>query len=377
MALSCFSPAGAWNGASDDFGQGVGASVVKAVRPARAATAWLASALVIGTVCLTLGGGPARAASSPSDGVPVNTSPPSGHGDSPLTAARLARYLRAAASITVAPADLTPALDNPHAWGPIIVENGCQLSPIDLVVSLPCVYGDPDSPTSVVLFGDSHAGAWFPALEQISIERHWRLLIFTKAGCSPPEVKLYSDCQVWRTNTEAQIAAIHPAIVFVSWARWIEGKAKALAGVPTGWGGAWQDGVAAIFNFLRQSAGRVIFISDVPTFTFGGARCISRHLKDVQPCNETPLRTAIVLPTIRSAEFQLAKFMGVDAIDPIPWLCTTVCPVLVRNMLVYWDSAHMTAAWSTFIAPVLNTAITAILAQSPQTGAVGPFIRTA
>ena len=45
-----------------------------------------------------------------------------------LTASQLAAYLRDSASITQAPADLTPALDDTEAWGPIIVRNGCQLS---------------------------------------------------------------------------------------------------------------------------------------------------------------------------------------------------------------------------------------------------------
>ena len=331
--------------------------MVRAVRPARTVTAMLALVLVVGIAALALGGGSARAQASPS-------SKPA------LTATKLAGYLQAASAITKAPANLTPALDDPHAWGPIIVENGCQLSPIDLVVSLPCVYGDPTSQTSVVLFGDSHAGAWFPALQEISLERHWRLVIFTKAGCTPPEVKLYQDCGIWRTNTESQIAAIHPAIVFVSWARWIAGKAKALPGVPTGHGGPWQDGVAAIFSFLHRSAGRVIFMSDVPTLKFGAAHCIEHHPTDVPRCNETTRQSAIALPQIRSAEFQLATKLGVDAIDPIPWFCTPeTCPVLVRNMLVYWDSAHMTAAWSSFIAPVLNTAIQSILARPIQPSA--------
>ena len=39
---------------------------------------------------------------------------------------------------------------------------------IYLVVSQPCVYGDTSAQTSVALFGDSYAGVWFPALDEIS-----------------------------------------------------------------------------------------------------------------------------------------------------------------------------------------------------------------
>jgi hypothetical protein len=299
---------------------------------------------------------------------PVSSPPATPPVDSNLTVSQLAAYLHDAALLTEVPTDLTPPPYNDGTWGTLILHNGCQLSAIKAAKSKPCVYGDTTSHTSVALFGDSHAGTWFPALEQISKQMHWRLLIFTKAGCSPPVVRLYRKCDVWRKNTEAQIAAIHPAIVFVSWARWIEAKAKAEPGVPRGYGSAWQNGVAAIFQFLRQNSGRVIFISDVPTFDFGAADCVASHMTDVQACNNTPRRTAIVLPKVRREEFRLAALTQVDWIDPIPWFCTsTVCPVVVRNFLVYYDSAHMTPAWSRFIAPVLMTKINSILAAPPGT----------
>jgi hypothetical protein len=278
---------------------------------------------------------------------------------SPLTASQLTTYLRVAPLIARVPGNLTSSLSRATGSRPIIVRNGCQLWFVQ-VKSKPCVYGYPKSHTSVVLFGDSHAGAWFPALEQISKNRHWRLVVFTKAGCAPPEVTLlmsgapYTACDKWRRNTKTAIAALHPAIVFVSWARWIEARARGQHGIPKGYGGPWQNGTAAIFKFLRRSADRVIFLSDVPTLKFGAADCLSRHVTNVRACNSTSRATAIVLPTIRAQELQLARRMHIDAIDPIRWFCTpTVCPALVDNFLVYRDSSHMTPSWSKLIAPVL------------------------
>jgi hypothetical protein len=174
-------------------------------------------------------------------------------------------------------------------------------------------------------------------------------------------VKLYPTCNTWRKNTEAQIAAIHPAIVIVSWARWIEAGARPWRGDAPRFS-AWADGVAASFKFLRRSAGRVIFISDVPTFWFGVAKCIQRHLTDVHPCNSVPRNKVIFLPKIQAEEFQTAARLHIASIDPTPWFCTpTVCPVVVGNFMVYYDSAHMTPPWSTFIAPVLDAKLTSIL----------------
>ena len=48
-----------------------------------------------------------------------------------------------------------------------------------------CVYGDRGARTTVVLFGDSHAMQYFPALQRIAGRRHWRLVELTKAACPP------------------------------------------------------------------------------------------------------------------------------------------------------------------------------------------------
>ena len=50
-----------------------------------------------------------------------------------------------------------------------------------------CVYGNPDAARTVVLFGDSHAMQYFPALENIAKKRDWRLVPLTKSGCAPPD----------------------------------------------------------------------------------------------------------------------------------------------------------------------------------------------
>jgi hypothetical protein len=50
-------------------------------------------------------------------------------------------------------------------------------------------YGERGSSTTVVLFGDSHAMQYFPALERIAARRRWRLVNLTKGGCPPARVR--------------------------------------------------------------------------------------------------------------------------------------------------------------------------------------------
>jgi hypothetical protein len=213
----------------------------------------------------------------------------------------------------------------------------------------------------VVLFGDSHAGQWFDALAWISTRRHWRLVNITKEGCTPAEVTLpgtrNSECSDWREKAKARIAGLHPALVVVSWARWVEPTTSQKAGVPSGYGGPWQDGAAAIFQFLRRSAKRVVFISDTPYLQQSAAECVAQHLSDVRPC-AAKRSDSTILPAIRSAELRIAKQEQINSLDPTSWFCAPKeCPVIVGNILLYRDTSHMTPEWSTFIAPVLDNAI--------------------
>ena len=101
----------------------------------------------------------------------------------------------------------------------------------------------------------------------------------------------------------------------------------------------------------------VVFISDTPTLGQWVPDCVSGHLSDVRPCTVS-VRAGTLFPTIKARELSLAKREHVSTVDPTPWFCApTVCPVIVGNILVYRDNAHMTPAWSRFIAPVLANAL--------------------
>ncbi|MGZ4288181.1 MAG: SGNH hydrolase domain-containing protein [Solirubrobacteraceae bacterium] len=291
-----------------------------------------------------------------------------------LTESKLAAILAAGVRTRKVPARLDPSLSVAAAAKPIIALNGCHLLH-EGVRSKPCVYGDTSSHTSVVLFGDSHASAWFPALDLIGKQQHLRLVILTKEGCPPTEVNIaawfrrgapYLECRRWRHNAEAEIAALHPALVVVTTASYLEeSEARPISGSPTGYGSTWLNGWAATFNFLRRSSGHVIFISDMPQLGENVPTCVSEHMSDVRPCT-VARSAAIPVPITRAREIKLAEHEHIDWIDPTSWFCDrTTCPVIVGSILLYRDNAHMTPPWSRFIAPVVADAILPILRSKP------------
>jgi hypothetical protein len=61
---------------------------------------------------------------------------------------------------------------------------------------------------------------------------------------------------------------------------------------------------------------------------------------------------------VKAQELRIARRAGIARIDPTSWFCTrSGCPVIVGNILLHRDRAHMVPAWSRFIAPVLEDAI--------------------
>jgi hypothetical protein len=277
-----------------------------------------------------------------------------------LASSSLRADLIAGARTIRVPSNLRPPLSAVASTLPRIAADGCEVGfGRDQIKA--CIYGDRGSHTTVVLFGDSHAGHWFDALNWIANRRHWRLVVMTKEGCTPAEVTFRDDpnslCAHWREKAKAGIARLHPALAIVSWARWMEPLASHKAGVPMGYGGAWQDGVAAIFQFLRRSAKQVIFISDTPYLPQPAPDCVAGHLSDLHPCT-VKRGDATVLPAIKAAQLRIAKQEQINIIDPTSWFCAPrVCPVIVGNILVYHDKSHMTTEWSRFIAPALGNAI--------------------
>ena len=101
----------------------------------------------------------------------------------------------------------------------------------------------------------------------------------------------------------------------------------------------------------------MIFLSDVPTLQRSAPRCLTGHMSGVQLCS-TARSAAVRLPRVKAEEFELARRHGVVVADPTSWFCTpTTCPVIVENILLYRDVAHMIPAWSRFIAPLLADAL--------------------
>ena len=150
---------------------------------------------------------------------------------------------------------------------PTIYASGCHAD-FHATVPAGCAFGEAGADTTVVLFGDSHAAHWFPAVRRAAAERGWQLVSLTKSSCPPPSVPLvspalgrpYAECGAWREAALARIDRLRPAVVVTS------GSADYVAagGQPGVSVEAWGRGTARTFGRLSASAGHVLHFEDTP-----------------------------------------------------------------------------------------------------------------
>ncbi len=260
-----------------------------------------------------------------------------------------------AAGTAHAPANLVPALGKASTDYARIYVDKCSTGLTETAVRKSCFYGDARSSTTIVLFGDSHAGQWFPALETIAAQRGWRLAVVVKSACTPASVlvnqprlkRAYHECARWREEAWRHILSLDPAFVVMSGAD--DTTAVEMGPHPDE---VWATGWRATFTALASPRSRQVLILDTPWPASDVPSCVARNRATVSVCGR-PRADAVLAPARRRLVSAAATDAGVSVIDPVPWLCAQACPVIVGNVLAYYDHSHLSATYSALLAPVL------------------------
>jgi hypothetical protein len=227
----------------------------------------------------------------------------------------------------------------------------------------PCEPGDPNGTHTMVVYGDSHALQWAPPLGLIATEKGWHIVVLTQASCPPAEFSVYfakgkrhyTECDEFREQSLAKIGELHPDIVFISGQRdgiYLEKDGKMDR---DGTEAAWADGLAVTINKLKQVAGRVIVIGDVPYWNKEPSDCVTSHADDVRQCGM--LRSDAELASHNQMEQRVAGENGATYIDTVHWQCTdTVCPAVIAGFNTRRDKDHISLGFSFWLRGVLATA---------------------
>ena len=226
---------------------------------------------------------------------------------------------------------------------PDVYMDGCHVNNGE-VLSPECTYGDLSASKTIVLYGDSHAAQWFPALENLAKDKGFKLVSLTKSACPAPEVRKVqvgayknADCFKWRENSIKRIKQLRPDAVILSGYQHFQ--------VPSQYQSRsiwWAEGQRATFQHLQGLSPKLIYISDTPKPSRDIPNCLASN--GGAKCNEN-----------EKSDPQISgNFIKVN---PTPWLCTSNCPAVVNGIVAYRDASHISVDISRALSPKLDTVL--------------------
>jgi peptidoglycan/LPS O-acetylase OafA/YrhL len=235
-----------------------------------------------------------------------------------------------------------------------------------------CVFGDARSAHTVVLWGDSHAEHWLPAMDRIGRERGWRVIAMLKPGCPVADVELmhwglkrtYDECTESRRKNLARILAMRPdAVVLSSFDHYtMRDGSKSRFAVD---GTDWRVGLRRTYSRLSRAGINTIVMRDVPETGFDVPSCLSARAAGspfrAHSC-AYDLRKALHPDAIAAQDAAARGLPHLAMVSMVDRVCSAAtCPVVQRGNIVYKDDDHLTVAFSRAEAPVLGLRLEAAL----------------
>jgi SGNH domain-containing protein/acyltransferase-like protein len=245
--------------------------------------------------------------------------------------------------------------------------DGCLLD-LPVTQSPDCAYGAPRADTTVVLFGDSHAAQWFPAMDSIAHRRGWRLVALTKTACPVPDVvvingrlaRRYTECESWRRSAMDRISALRPALVVAASARsykllvgegqqeWTESSPAAREG--------WRAGLQRTVASLAGSGARVVVLEDTPRMPFDVPRCLLKNIEHQSRC-AVPVGRAVDTTLAALERSAVRQTPAATYLSLNPVICDSVCNTVRDGVVRYRDSNHLSVRYVSSLAGLLSDSL--------------------
>ena len=224
-------------------------------------------------------------------------------------------------------------------------DDGCHLNYHESI-SPTCEFGDLTATKTVVLYGDSHAVQWFPALEKLAIEKGFKLISLTKSACPSIDVQResvgafqMSNCASWRQNAISRITTAKPDLIILS-----SFEHFVPAGDPRLVKQWWKEGSLRTYKTLNPLTKKIIYLIDTPLPTRNIPDCLASTSAD---------------KCFADANKGLPQVADFGIINPGQWLCAQSCPGIVRGNVAYRDASHISVATSLELADRLWSALIA------------------
>ena len=320
---------------------------------------WASAGLGLGLVAVTLVATAIATASAPAAG----SATPSPRKARLIPLQTVLSAVAASDHIETLPRDLEPTVSYLLTSGSAEVgfpatSTGCAIG-IFQSSEPSCTFGDRNATRTAVLYGDSHAGMWFQAIDDIALREHWKLVVLYKSGCPASLVSIpqtgtstigdWTACDRWHRFAVRRIRQIHPSVIIVSQNSKYRHPSGVLYSTEE-----WRKALEQLFTRIAtpKTVKDVIGSPAVPRAA--GPYCLSRESDRIQECSGPPDPQFVLY---NNAESTAAVASGAHFIDVIPWLCSSSCSFVVGRYETYVAGDHITVGYTYFLEGVLAKAL--------------------
>lgn len=221
----------------------------------------------------------------------------------------------------------------------------------------PCLAGNLNSPTTVVLFGSSAVGSWTPAMRAAATTLNVRFASFQYEACDPAYIDgLTANCQAFHRSLPAAIAKLHAKVIIC-----VGGTNAGTDAVNK----MYVQRLTQAFTAISAESPNSLMVlwGTTPQLAIPAATCLLARPTNVSSCgvSYSPTRFglgeygSVIKRDKDSAQSAKAVFVPVDQ-----WFCIhNTCPAVVGSSVVYADHMHVTEAYS----KTLSTLVTNTLRQ--------------
>lgn len=291
--------------------------------------------------------------------------PASAKGPAVASPSKVLEAVAAAPAITALPGNVDPPLKDSAADHALtfIDQHGCDPAFASASVGM-CTFGDPKGKKTMVLFGDSHAGMWFPAFDTLAKRAHWKLVLLMKAVCPAVDLHFwywptnapYPACDAWHQYATNRINKLDPSVVVLT--SWWHGVGIVPNGTPPT-DGQWQLGLEQALASITSPGTKKVVLGDISYLDQTGPDCLAAHKADVQAC------TSQVSDAVQSDHEDVlqaaSQATGATYISVIPWLCSAVCTAVIGKYGVYADASEITNEYVDYLEGALAVAMQPVM----------------
>ena len=219
-----------------------------------------------------------------------------------------------------------------------------------------CTFGEATSAKNVVLVGNSHAGQWLPALQQVAADQHLKITTMLASRCALSDVRQQFDtaanataCLSWVHRTTQRVVALHPDLVVMANRISVGAETDGTTSSEQ----LYLQGYASILRTWRDAGIRTVVLRDTPAPGVSVPDCIAEKKTAYRDCNGT--RQAWLPPAPEQQAVQQVHSPLVSFVDLTDHICgPTTCSAVTGGVITYFDATHLTATYARTLAPYLG-----------------------